>query len=251
MNLIDKIKGKTSYALAKFFEVLFDILLWVSQLAIAIAKGFFGLAGLILFLGPFALLFLFNPGFIIFLLLFAVIVFLGSKLVIQLKYLRYVFTEYFYDRADFYLKGKKVSYDSFAGYQNRYWQMEAERKREEQRRKQEEAERMFRDSFFGQWEEFTGGGYSQGNYSSGNQYGSSMFDGYSGGFKKQYEDSCDLLGVPYSANKNDIRTAYRQKAKQYHPDINKDEGATEMFQKINDANTFLSDENINKYKSIN
>lgn len=246
MNLMNKIKGKTAQILARFFEIVFDVLLFISQMVIGMARGFFGLAGLIVLLGPFAILLIFNPAFLGIVILFALIVYLGNKLIIQLKYLKYMFTEYFYDRADFYLKNKKARYEKFSDYGNKYWQMEAERKRKEQRQKEEEAERIFKESFFGQWENYNSGGYS--NY---NQYGSDTFNSYSGGFKTQYEDSCNLLGVAYTASKDQIRSAYRQKAKQYHPDINKDEGATEMFQKVNDANTFLTDENIERYRNLN
>ena len=48
----------------------------------------------------------------------------------------------------------------------------------------------------------------------------------------------------------EIKLAYRKKAKKYHPDLNKSPDATEMFQRINEAYEFLSDENIERYKNI-
>ena len=44
-------------------------------------------------------------------------------------------------------------------------------------------------------------------------------------------------------------SAYRKLAKKYHPDLNKEPGAKEKFQEINDAYEFLSEENIKKYKN--
>ena len=40
-------------------------------------------------------------------------------------------------------------------------------------------------------------------------------------------------------------------AKKYHPDINKEPGSKEMFQKVNNAYEFLSDDNIERYRKMN
>ncbi len=45
----------------------------------------------------------------------------------------------------------------------------------------------------------------------------------------------DLLEVSVSANLAEIKQAYRQKARQHHPDADKSPGATERMQQINDA----------------
>ncbi|MCC6893652.1 MAG: DnaJ domain-containing protein [Anaerolineae bacterium] len=45
----------------------------------------------------------------------------------------------------------------------------------------------------------------------------------------------DLLGVATTANLDDIKRAYRRKARKYHPDADKTPGATERMQQINDA----------------
>lgn len=55
-------------------------------------------------------------------------------------------------------------------------------------------------------------------------------------------DYYKVLGVDRNASQTDIRKAFRRLAKQYHPDINKnDPNAQERFQEINEANEVLSD----------
>lgn len=55
-------------------------------------------------------------------------------------------------------------------------------------------------------------------------------------------DYYKVLGLDRNATQADIRKAYRKLAKQYHPDINKDNPqAQERFQEINEANEVLSD----------
>src|SRR2546426_2254214 len=55
-------------------------------------------------------------------------------------------------------------------------------------------------------------------------------------------DYYDVLGVPKGASKDDIKGAYRKLALQYHPDRNKDPGASEKFKEISEAYAVLSDE---------
>lgn len=55
-------------------------------------------------------------------------------------------------------------------------------------------------------------------------------------------DYYKVLGIDRSATQADIRKAYRKLAKQYHPDVNKqDPKAQERFQEINEANEVLGD----------
>lgn len=56
----------------------------------------------------------------------------------------------------------------------------------------------------------------------------------------------DLLGVSEDASQDEIKKAYRKKAKKYHPDSNSDEADEEKFKKINKAYDVLSDEDKRK-----
>ncbi|KAI8529443.1 hypothetical protein RHMOL_Rhmol12G0225100 [Rhododendron molle] len=55
-------------------------------------------------------------------------------------------------------------------------------------------------------------------------------------------DYYSTLGVPRSATSKEIKAAYRRLARQYHPDVNKQPGATEKFKEISSAYEVLSDE---------
>jgi curved DNA-binding protein CbpA len=50
-----------------------------------------------------------------------------------------------------------------------------------------------------------------------------------------------ILGISENADIGEIKNAFRQKAKAFHPDINKTEGAHEKFLDINEAYTYLMD----------
>ena len=56
----------------------------------------------------------------------------------------------------------------------------------------------------------------------------------------------DLLGVSEDASQDEIKKAYRKKAKKYHPDSNSDEADEEKFKKINKAYDVLSDKDKRK-----
>src|ERR671921_1847355 len=59
-------------------------------------------------------------------------------------------------------------------------------------------------------------------------------------------DYYEVLGVPRAASKDDIKTAYRKLALQYHPDRNKSSGAEEKFKEISEAYAVLSDDTKRK-----
>lgn len=57
----------------------------------------------------------------------------------------------------------------------------------------------------------------------------------------------DILGVSKTATQDEIKSAYRKLAKQYHPDFHPgDKAAAEKFKEINEANAVLSDEQKRK-----
>lgn len=53
-------------------------------------------------------------------------------------------------------------------------------------------------------------------------------------------DYYERLGIPRTADEKQIRKAYRNLARQYHPDVCKEEGAEERFKEINEAYATLS-----------
>lgn len=55
-------------------------------------------------------------------------------------------------------------------------------------------------------------------------------------------DYYSTLGVPKSASGKEIKAAFRKLARQYHPDVNKEPGATEKFKEISAAYEVLSDD---------
>src|ERR1044072_1844196 len=59
-------------------------------------------------------------------------------------------------------------------------------------------------------------------------------------------DYYEVLGIQKGSSKDDIKSAYRKLALQYHPDRNKEAGAEERFKEISEAYAVLSDDEKRK-----
>ncbi|MFH1971957.1 MAG: molecular chaperone DnaJ [archaeon] len=58
------------------------------------------------------------------------------------------------------------------------------------------------------------------------------------------KDYYEILGVKKGCSKEEIKSAYKKLAKQYHPDLNKDNpNAEKMFKEVSEAYSALSDDN--------
>src|SRR6187549_3115093 len=56
------------------------------------------------------------------------------------------------------------------------------------------------------------------------------------------QDYYELLGIPRTAGKDDIKKAFRKLAREYHPDVSKHDDAEARFKEINEAYEVLSDD---------
>ena len=54
-------------------------------------------------------------------------------------------------------------------------------------------------------------------------------------------DYYEILGTSRDADREEIKRAYRQLARKYHPDVNKEPGAEDTFKEINRAYEVLSE----------
>ena len=261
MNMMNEFWGNIIYYFGKFVELLLDGLIVITELIVnivaGIARGFLALISMggclliFLFLSPIGWIIILNPMFIFAVILTIFIIIGGTKLISYLKYVKYMMTEYLFDQAAYYREGKEKTFQSFDEYGAKYKNMEEEKKRAERRKQQEEQNRQWEERFR-QWNDYQrqGGGFNQGGSSQGG-YGGQTYQNPSIEFKQKYEQSIKLLGLSSDADIYQIKLAYRKKAKEYHPDINKAENATEIFQKINEAYEFLNESNIERYKSLN
>ncbi len=276
---MNKIAGYIYKLIGIFIDYILRAAIFVVDALVSVFKSFRELIGLVLSMGGCLFILLLLNSFILYrvlenpflmtvIILSVVVPFIGRIAVSYLKYIHYIGTEYFFDKADFYLLGRRASFEKMEDYGRKYREnLERERiKREEQRRKTQEEEFRRRFENFGGFHTYTFDDFESfeeffrdvgyGNYTGGqggsyqNQGGYHQNMGGSMSFKSQYEKSCNILGVNYTADKYEIKLAYKKMAKMYHPDLNKEPGATEKFQEINNAYEFLSDENIERYKRL-
>ena len=54
-------------------------------------------------------------------------------------------------------------------------------------------------------------------------------------------DYYEVLGLGRNASDDEIKAAFRKYARQYHPDVSKEDGAEEKFKEVNEAYGVLSD----------
>lgn len=57
----------------------------------------------------------------------------------------------------------------------------------------------------------------------------------------EYKDYYKILGVPRTADADQIKRAYRKLARKFHPDVSKEPNAEARFKEINEANEVLKD----------
>ena len=62
----------------------------------------------------------------------------------------------------------------------------------------------------------------------------------------KYQDYYQILGVPRDASAADIKKSYRQLARKYHPDRNKEASAEDKLKEVNEAYEVLKDEQKRK-----
>lgn len=247
LNFITNIISFILDALIGIVEFMVSIVTGVGRLIFTLLSA--GGCLLIMIGGPLLLL---NPVTLLTILFLIIFPILGTSFVSYIKYIKYMITEYLFDRADSLTKGRRAEYDTFNEYGNKYRRMQEERYRREQQQRQQEQQRQWEERFR-QWNEYQQSqsrGYGGGYYSGGQGYGGQTYANPTSEFKTKFEKSCNILGISKDADKYQIKLAYRKKAKEYHPDINKSADATKMFQEINDAYEFLSDENIERYKTL-
>ncbi|MCC5910099.1 MAG: DnaJ domain-containing protein [Clostridiaceae bacterium] len=259
MRLIKKMLGKALYGMTKIMCIIMEGLIQLIENTVVFVGSFFkGCLALASMGGCLFFLIFVHLGFrvlmhpaglstILFLWMFLIF---GGKFASYLKYIKYITTEFLFNTANYLMDEVNYQYKAFNEYKAAYKKAEEDRIREQQRQYYEQR-RKWEERFKQQWDQQNSqrgqgnyGGYGgQGSYSHG-------FVNPTVEFKNKYERSCDVIGVSYDADKPQIKSAYRKKAKEYHPDLSKAPDATKIFQEITAAYEFLSDDNIQQYKNL-
>lgn len=255
MRFFLRLIGKAIQGFAKVHSLVLDGLVYVIETGVLLVKSFLkgcmiiiGMGGcLIVFLlmGPVGAWLLSNPGALFVLLFILIFPLLGAASVSFLKYFQAVSSQYLLNLARHLQDPDRFKYRPYRFYKQAFRHAEEEAARREQARRaqqQREWEERFR-----QWHQYQGGQWQQGYQ--GHQSYSTASNPYVD-FKRRYEKSCAVLGVPVNADQYKIKLAYRRQAKLHHPDLNKDPGATKKFQEINDAYEFLNEDNIRRYQNL-
>ncbi|MDI9489943.1 MAG: DnaJ domain-containing protein [Bacillota bacterium] len=267
-RFFSKIWGYILFGIAKFLDVILggiikgiSFLVNITQRVRKLIAPSFGCIIALLIFNPYSFIFLMRTWLWIPLLIIFIFPLLGSTFVSFLAYWKYVLCEYLYDKSDDCIKGTSKG-QIFGEYGDRYKKQkaaeaEAERKRryaeeeaarERRRQQQQEQWRRIFEEFFGG---FAGGAGTYGPFGGAGTGGYGQGYNPAADFNQQYRQSCDALEIPYDTDEYQVKLAYRKKAKQYHPDINKSTDATQKFQEISSAYEFLSQENIDRYKRLN
>lgn len=257
---MNRLIGNFYRGIGRFFEFVTDVIILFLDLIVTLIDnvkkllGIFSIFFIFFLMNPFLLYaLLLSPSIMSLLIIFFIVPLLGKGLISYLKYLQYILTEFFYDRADYYLLGKDNRV-SFGDYGRKYSKRQREKVQRESEERARQQQKMWEDMFRQYYDQASRGGYNTygGGYS--NQRGSYGSQGNiynpTRDFINKYEANCRTLGLAPTIDKYQIKLAYRKLAKKYHPDVSSDPNATEKFQKINEANEFLSDANIKRYEQL-
>lgn len=259
MNIIKKALGKGLYPITKIIEGGFTVTIRLLETLVLITKGISGGLLLLLSMGGclFLIIFAIPLGFrvltdpyalggLLFLFFFPM---LAGRLLNYLKKQRFLLTGFLYNLSKHLIRPEEHPYRSYASYKKAYEKAQEDYRREQERRfyeQQRQKQRAWNEQFH-QWQSQGASGRRYYYHSGSNGQWSNRgghhhtFGGTGENPRQKYRESLDILGVSEDADERELKSAYRKKAKKYHPDINKDPDATKKFQKINDAYKFLSE----------
>ncbi|MDC4163327.1 DnaJ domain-containing protein [Mycoplasma sp. T363T] len=117
---------------------------------------------------------------------------------------------------------------------------EKRRQKEEQKRRQQEENEWYRKAMENNTQSFKvdfGFDYESVDWEN-IDFGGGLADDNN---ESEIDEAYKTLRLSRSDSNDQIKSAYRKLAKKYHPDLNKDPGAEEMFKKINQAYEVLSE----------